>query len=163
MVLQKSWKSNSGVEGEAEQTLRGFLPGCCLPVYLLHSVGVPRELLLVALPLVVPTYQEVLLPILQVVEQAQDLQEGPMEVIPNPPCQEAAPSCLGVLQDLVDLAHYQDLLHFSMEHLQVDLGARHLVDPNCLGLLDHLVLDHQIYVVAETLALEVLLGLLDLP
>ena len=50
-------------------------------------------------------------------------------------------------------------LHFSMEHLQVDLGARHLVDPNCLGLWGvHLVLDRQIYVWAETLALEVLLG-----
>ena len=54
-------------------------------------------------------------------------------------------------------------LHFSKEHLQVDLGARLLVDPNYLDLLDHLVLDHQIYVAAETLGLEVLLGLLALP
>ena len=49
-----------------------------------------------------------------------------------------------------------------MEHLQVDLGARHLVDPNCLGLWGvHLVLDRQIYVWAETLALEALLGLFE--
>jgi len=115
--------------------LRGFLPGCCRPaVCLLHSVEVPRELLLVVLRLAVPTSQEVLLPILQVGEQGQDRQEDPTEVPPNLPYQEVAPSCSEVLQDLVDLAHYQDLLHFSMEHLQVDLGARHLVDPNCLGL-----------------------------
>ena len=31
MVLKEFWKSNSGAEGEAEQTWRGFLPGCCLP------------------------------------------------------------------------------------------------------------------------------------
>jgi len=92
MVLQESRISNSGVEGEAEQTSRGFSPGCCPPaVCLLHSVGVPRELQVVLL-LVVPTSLEVLLPILQVGEQAQDLQEGPMEVVPTPPCQEAAPS-----------------------------------------------------------------------
>ena len=71
---------------------------------------VPRELLLVVLRLAVPTSQEVLLPILQVGEQAQDRQEDPTEVPPNLPYQEVAPSCLEVLQDLVDLAHYQDLL-----------------------------------------------------
>ena len=47
-----------------------------------------------------------------------------------------------------------------MEHLLVDLEARRLVDPNYPALwVAHLVLDHQIYVLAETLALEVLLGL----
>ena len=56
-------------------------------------------------------------------------------------------------------------LHFSREHLQVDLGARHLGDPNYLDLWGvHLVLDHQIYVLEGTLALEALLDLLgDLP
>ena len=58
---------------------------------------------------------------------------------------------------MVNIPNY---LHSSMEHLQVDLGVHHLVDPNYLGLSGvHLVLDHQIYVLAETLALEVLLGL----
>jgi len=134
------------------QTSRGFSPGCCLPaVCLLHSEGVPRELQVVLLVLVVPTSLKVLLPIPQVGEQAQDLQEGPMEAIPTHPCQEVAPSYLEVLQALADLAHYLDHLHFSMEHLRVDLEAHHLVDPNCLGLLgDHLVLDHQIYALAET-------------
>ena len=71
---------------------------------LIHSVGVPKELQ------VVPTSLEVLLPILQVGEQAQDLQEGPMEAIPTHPCQEVAPSYLEVLQALADLAHYLDHL-----------------------------------------------------
>ena len=58
---------------------------------------------------------------------------------------------------MVNIPNY---LHSSMEHLQVDLEARRLVDPNCPALwVAHLVLDHQIYVLAETLALEVLLGL----
>ena len=47
----------------------------------------------------------------------------------------------------------------------MDLGARHLGDPNYLGLWGvHLVLDHQIYVLEGTLVLEALLDLLgDLP
>ena len=77
---------------------------------MLHSVGVPRELQVVLLVLVVPTSLKVLLPIPQVGEQAQDLQEGPMEAIPTHPCQEVAPSYLEVLQALADLAHYLDHL-----------------------------------------------------
>lgn len=112
--------------------------------------------------LVVPTSLEVLLPILQAGEQGQDLQEGPMVVTPIHPCQEAVPSYWEVLLDRADLDHCQDHLRFSTEHLQVDLGVRHLVDPNYLGLSGvHLVLDHQIYVLAETLVLGVLLGLLE--